>query len=379
MSRHPLRAAHVIDTGGPGGAETMFRQLALELDGRPLRSMPILPREGWLSAELEKAGMTPHILETRGSMNAGYLARLGRLVARSDVALIHAHLLGSSVYGALVGAALRVPVIGVFHGPTDVLKPGRMPGLKRWLLRNGCARIIVVSESTRAALAAFGITASRVDLIRNGVDTRAFSPCRASDLRGELGLRPESILIGAVGNIRAPKAYDVLLRAAARVVARAPNVHFVVIGSGAPKDLEPLERLRDTLGLGSSFHFAGFRSTGPSMFGNLDVFVSSSRSEGLPLSFLEAMACGVCVVATESGGAEEVVEPGRSGLLVPPDDPAALADALAAAAADAALRRGLGAEGRQRVLREFSLDATVSRYRDLYEELLASRELGRAG
>jgi glycosyltransferase involved in cell wall biosynthesis len=368
----------IIDTGGPGGAETMFSQLAHRLDGRPLRSVPILSREGWLSAQLEGASIKPVILKTHGSMDVSYLCRLVRRAAKSNASLIHSHLLGSSVYGALAGALLGVPVIAVFHGPSDVLWPGRMRRMKRWLLQNRCSRIVAVSESTRAGLESFGIPSGRVTLIRNGVDTRVFSPGAASDLRAELGLRPSDILIGAVGNIRAPKAYDVALRAAAQVVTRLNNVHFAVVGSGAQQDVEALTRLRDSLGLNSKFHFLGFRNTGSSLFGNFDVFFSSSRSEGLPLAFLEGMACNLCVVATESGGAQEVVESGRSGLLVPSENPDALAAALISVATDSTLRCRLGAEGRARVLKEFSLDKTVSRYRELYEELLSMRRHVRA-
>lgn len=363
-------ALHLIDTGGPGGAETVFGQLVEGLDRRPLRSLPVVPREGWLSEQLRACGSVPELLDTRGSINGGYLAKLIRFARTRNVRLIHTHLLGSAVYGALAGAILRLPVIAVLHGPTDFRDPGRLQPVKRWLLNHACSKLVAVSESTRDALIEFGAHGSKISLIRNGVDTALFSPCRSRALRDELGLTDGDLLIGAIGNIRRPKAYDVLIRAARLLTERVPNARFIVIGEGPTREVEALTALRDSLGLRDHFHFLGYRKTTSELLGNFDVFVSSSHSEGLPLSFLEAMACGVCVVATRSGGAEEVVTEESTGLLTPADDPQALAAALERAALDDRLRARLGTNGRDKVQAELSLESAVAAYRNLYHQLL---------
>jgi glycosyltransferase involved in cell wall biosynthesis len=361
---------HLIDTGGPGGAETMFCQMATRLNDSPLQSLVVVPREGWLSSSLRAHGLEPTIMDVRGSMNVSYLRELVIFAKRQRVKVIHTHLLGSAVYGALVGAILRLPVIAVFHGPTDLRAPGRLSSIKRWLLRHACSRLVAVSEGTRKALNEFGIEDSKITVIPNGIDLAMFFSERSTGLRQELQLKADDILIGAVGNVRVPKAYDVLLQAAAIVLEHTPNAHFAVVGEGNERVMRPLLQLRDSLGIRENFHFLGFRKTTPALFGNFDVFVSSSRSEGLPLSFLEAMASGLSVVATKSGGAQEVITTEQSGILVPIEDPRALAAAISRLVSEPDLRCRLAAAGRETVVKEFNLDLTIEKYARLYHELL---------
>jgi len=358
---------HLIDTGGPGGAETVFSQLAWRMGQRGTRSLTIVPREGWLSRQLHTLQLQPLFLAAKGSLNIKYLWALVTTARRNRVRLIHTHLLGSAVYGALVGLLTRTAVISVLHGPTDLRSVGKLVSVKRWLLLHGCSRLVAVSTSTREALIAFGVPAESITLIHNGVDTEKYSPGRADDLRNELGLGPDDLLVGAVGNIRAPKSYEVLLKAAAVVAANVPRCHFAIIGEG---DASALLHLRDSLGLRDRCSFLGFRQSSPALYRNFDVFVSSSRSEGLSLAFLEAMASGLPVVATRSGGPQEVVEPDISGILVPTEDPAALAQGLQRALTDAGLRSRLGVAARARVVASFSLESVLREYAALYETLL---------
>jgi len=366
----PAAVMHLIDTGGPGGAETVFSQLASALGKEQLRPLTVVPREHWLSGRLRSLGLDPVILNARGSLNFSYLRALVRLARQQRVRLIHTHLLGSAVYGALVGLITRIPVISVFHGPTDLRNVGRLAGMKRWLLRHGCSNVVAVSSSTHEALRQFGLPAAAITLIQNGVDTEAYVPGTANDVRSELGLATNDLLILAVGNIRTPKAYDVLMKAAALVCERVPNAHFAVVGEGDEQKLAPLLELQQSLQLGSRFHFLGFRKSTATLFQNADVFVSSSRTEGLSLSFLESMATGRAIVATRSGGAQEALTDEQSGLLVPTEDPAALAAALVKALESPELRARLGAAARERVMRDFSLRSSIAKYQALYDRLI---------
>lgn len=361
---------HLIDTGGPGGAETVFAELCSRLDIDKLSPIPVVPHDGWLARQLRERGFDPLVIASRGSVHIRYLAALARITRQCDVRLIHAHLLGSSIYAGMLGLAARIPVISVLHGPTDLRAPGRFAVAKRWLLRHGCSAVVAVSSSTRGALLDFGLAPEDITLIRNGVDTDRFTPGEEGNLRAELGIEPDNLIVGAIGNIRAPKAYDVLLKAARRVIERGMKVHFVVVGQGDDRALGPLLQLRASLGLEARFHFLGFRKSTSELYRSFDVFVSSSRSEGLSLSFLEAMATARPIVATCSGGAEEGIEPEVSGVLVPIEDPPALAAALERVLADCELRVRLGCAARKRAVESFSLDATVRQYGELYEKLL---------
>jgi glycosyltransferase involved in cell wall biosynthesis len=365
---------HLIDTGGPGGAETVFSQLASQLGQRGTQSLAIIPGEGWLSGQLRTLHLQPLLLRAKGSLNIRYLWSLVAAARHNRVRLIHTHLLGSAVYGALVGLLTGTAVISVIHGPTDLRSVGKLASFKRWLLLHGCSALVAVSTSTREALMGFGVPPESILLIRNGVDTDKYSPAPAgeprTELRAELGLQPDELLIGAVGNIRAPKSYDVLLKAAALVAAQVPRCRFAIVGQGDATAMQPLLQLRDSLGLQDRCHFLGFRQSSPVLYRNFDVFVSSSRSEGLSLAFLEAMACELPVVATRSGGPQEVIEPEDSGVLVPIEDPAALAEGLRRTLADTDFRRKLGVAARKRVVASFSLESVLKEYASLYERLL---------
>lgn len=360
---------HLIDTAGPGGAETIFAQLADRM-GSLTRTIAVVPREDWLSTHLRKLGVQPYVLAAKGSFNLRYLLKLLHIARQHDVKLIHTHLLGSAVYGAFLGLLIRTPVLSVLHGPTDLQQPGRLPRLKARLLDRYCSHIIAVSASTREALESFGIRSERSLLIQNGIDTTRYCPGRAIDLRTELGLTSRDLLIGAVGNIRKPKAYEDLIEAAASLLPSHPQVHFIIVGQGEELALAALRSHASNRGIAGRVHFVGFRQASPDLYRNFDVFVSSSRSEGLSLAFLEAMSSGLPIVATRSGGPQEVIENGHTGLLVPVNDPEALCAALKCVIEDPELRQSFGSAGRARVVGNYSLESTLHQYERLYRILL---------
>jgi glycosyltransferase involved in cell wall biosynthesis len=357
---------HLIDTGGPGGAETIFARLATHFDTRA-RSLAVIPSDKWLASELRRGGIEPIVMPAHGSMELGYLGKLRSLIRDHDVRLIQTHLLGSAVYGSLAALGTGIPAVCVFHGPTDLRNPGRVAALKRRLLSHTAAAIVAVSASTRQELNDFGLPDTAITQINNGIDTREFYPGVSDSIRARLQLQPGDILVGAVGNIRAPKAYEVLLQAAAAVARVHPNVHFAVIGQEDKNLMPALLTSRDRLGLASRFHFLGFVRSDRQLYNNFDVFVSSSRSEGLSLSFLEAMATARPIVATCSGGAQQAIVDRISGLLVPVDAPEALADSLAALIIDPDLRSRLARGARSRCTAEFSLERMFAAYEAIYE------------
>jgi glycosyltransferase involved in cell wall biosynthesis len=368
----PVPVLHAIDTGGPGGAETVFAMCVTDLFRGRQKPMAVVPYDGWLANHLRSLEVQPVFLRSRGAMNLRYLGGLSRLASRHRARLIHSHLLGSNVYSAIVGRLHGIPVIAVFHGATDLREAGRFNSIKRWWLRRPHVSVVAVSQGVRAELERWGLPRNCVQIIYNGVDAQRYCPGRATDLRGELGIPPETLLIGAVGNIRAPKAYDLLLRTA-KIVTATRNVHFAVVGEGSKEMLDPLLQLRRALGLEAKVTFLGFRPASPNVLQNFDIFLSSARSEGLPLSFLEAMAVGLPIVATPTSGALEVLESGHSGLIASEFDEAALARVACTAVDDSGLRASLGAAGRSVVLARFSTQAMTAAYDRLYDTMLRPR------
>lgn len=358
---------HLIETGGPGGAETIFAELAGSLDLGGLRPLAVVSKEGWLSKRLRDGGIQPVILAPGSPMSLRYVWKLVNAVRRHHTRLIVSHLAGASTYAAIVGLVTRTPIVAILHGPTDLRYAGRLATFRRWLWSSTYFAIVAVSSSTRDAMVAYGIPEKSITLIRNGVDTEVYAPGRTNDFRTELGLTSEDLLVGAVGNIRVPKAYDILINAAHLVCQTRRNCHFVIVGDGDKAALKSLEALQRSFHLDDRCHFVGFRQTSADLYRNFDVFVSSSSSEGLSLAFLEAMACGLPVVATCSGGPQEVIDQDKSGLLVPVGDPSALAAALNRVLESRQLRARLGDAGRTRIVDAFSRTSMLREYSALCE------------
>lgn len=380
---------HLIDTPGPGGAESVYLELALGLDSLRFRNVvtcDALPDDssggegivnrGWLHDNLVRRGVKPVVVRTTRPFDLRYLVRLNRLIRDVSADLVHCHLLTSSLYGGIAGRLAGVPVVATFHGSGDIPAHGIVTAAKVALINRCATRIVFVSDHLRRAMGeATGIHAARSTVVHNGVDCDRFRPARSDALRQSLGVPSGTTLVGAVGNVRAPKGYDVLLDSAAMLSARGVPVQFVIAGENAShRDLmETLLAQRARLGLDHMVRFVGFQQDTNSFLNGLDMFVLPSRAEGFSLSTVEAMACGLPVVATRCGGPEEIVMNGDSGLFVPPGDPAALADAIGRVAADPDLRATLGRSARARATTQFSIDRMIQGYEAVYDALLSVR------
>ncbi len=368
MDAHVL---HLIDTGGPGGAETVFSQLAQAFPHDIGRPIVVVSREGWLAEQLRERGLTPVALNPRGSFNIGYLGELVRLIRAHHVHLVVAHLFGSMLYGGLAGRLTGVPVIGVLHGQTD-LAGARLAALKNTLVRNTLAHTVFVSDPLRQELnALLRLPAERTSVITNGVDTERFTPGTDGTLRAELQLPPGLPLAGAIGNVRRPKGYDVLLRAWRALLDAGTKAHLAIVGEGSGSLMQELLALRTTLGLEQDVTFLGLRADVVNVLRSLDMLVSSSTTEGFSIVCVEAMACGVPVVATRSGGPESIIDDGVSGILVAVDDPLALAAGVRRVLRDSKLRTSMSSAGREQVERRFGHSRQIAAYAEIARRLLA--------
>jgi glycosyltransferase involved in cell wall biosynthesis len=366
------RVLHLIDTGGPGGAETIFYQLVTGLERLGWDSVAVVPVEDWLATALRKAGFSPELVTSHRSFDLRYLWAIRRLAAKAAVDLVQTHLLTTAVYASVACRGTRLPVVSTLHGMVDLHPHQGANRLKLRMLGSGRNRLVFVSEPLRSYFASVGprLDAERTHVIPNGIDCEAFAPGRADGIRAELGLEAGTTLIGAVGNIRPAKAYDDLLRAFAAFRSRLPQARLVIVGQPAQGLYDELLHLRHSLDLDEVVRFLGFREDVSSILRALDLFVLSSSAEGFSLATAQAMATGLPVVVTRSGGPETIVDDGVTGRLVPPKDPEALADAMVdvLTSPDDAARMGIA--GRERILRDFSLEGMVKRYADLYRRAL---------
>jgi glycosyltransferase involved in cell wall biosynthesis len=372
----PITVMHLINTSGPGGAETACVNLIRGLDSARWRGIAVVPEKGWLYDEVRRAGGQPVVLDSGSRFDLPrYFVALARLVRQHKVELVHGHLFGPSYSASLLGLLMKLPVVGTLHGQVDLHPEEKFKRIKFGLLNRGASRLVFVSESLRRFFLGTRLLRSEITaVIPNGVDTARFSRAPDRSLRAAFGASDDEFLVGAVGNVRPAKGYDVLLRAAALLKTRSVNYRFVVVGE-ADSDLGlRLLSLREDLGLTDSVSFSGFLRDVTPALNAFDVYAITSRSEGFSISTVEAMAAGLPVVATRCGGPEEIVDDGVTGILVDNGSPEAVAAAIESLRMNARRRRELGDAARAAVRRRFSLDAHLHAYEALYEKCLVEHQ-----
>lgn len=347
----------------------MFLHTSSSLDPSRFQSVVAVGGPGWLTQRLHERGLTPHIVPAKGAFNVRYLVTLLQLARQNEIEVIVAHLYGSAVYASMAGMALSVPVVSVLHGHSDVAPAGRFSAVKSAMVRRGSRKVVFVSERLEEHLQPqLRLAVSQRSVIPNGVDTEVFHPDRDRSLRAELGIAEDTVLVGAIGNVRKPKAYDVLLRAARILIDRSQRFHFVIAGDHANALGGRLAQLSRDLAIERHVSFLGLRHEVSRLLNNLDVFALSSHTEGFSIACIEAMACGVPVVATRSGGPEEILE-GEAGILVPTGDPESLAVGIERIVSSKDLAASMTTKAIRRVHERYSLTTMLARYEDLLERV----------
>lgn len=362
------RVLHLIDTTGPGGAETVFVQLIREMSS-DFEPIVVLRGEGWVANEVRNLGIEPRILDSKGSFNARYLRDLVRLIKEQGIELVHAHLLGSNVYGSLAGMLARVPVIATFHGNVDVASQERFLALKFMIINQGASAIVSVSQGLQKALNQRAtLNPAKSHLIYNGVSVP--DPAWAADnLRSLLDLPSETRLVVSIGNVRSSKGYEYLIQAVPKI--NDSSIHFVIVGDAKPSLTEPLRNQARVLGVDERIHFIGFRDDARHLLAQADVFLLPSTQEGFSLATVEAMLAGVPVIATRSGGPEEIIVPGRNGTLISCAAPGEIATAIAATLRNPQTKE-MVQMAKKDAETQFSLEQMIDQYKSLYVSLTGS-------
>jgi glycosyltransferase involved in cell wall biosynthesis len=340
--------------------------LARGLDQRLFRPLVCcLNFKGRLAEPLEARGIPVFALDKRPKLDLRVLIRLVRLMRSERVDVVHTHLWTSSFWGRLAGALARVPVMIITEHNLDTWR--RAPHLlaDRLLGRFTDDWVFVSSEVEAFYRARLALPEGRSHVVHNGVDLAPFArrPDPA-EVRTRMGLPADARVAGVVGRLEARKGHRFFLEAMRRVVDRVPGALGLIAGEGKEKDA--LLAQRGALGLAESVRLVGYWPDLAEALAALDVFVLPSLMEGHPLAILEAMAAGKPVVATDVGGNAEAVEAGVTGVLVPPADPDALADAILALLLEPERAARLGEAGRRSLDRRFSLAAAVKANEELY-------------
>jgi glycosyltransferase involved in cell wall biosynthesis len=373
-----MRVLHVISSGGMYGAEAVILNMSRTLNSGPHCSMlGVFSNFSNPNHELHdravKEGIESHLILCKGQIDRAAITSIRELAARTGADVVHAHGYKADIYVYFALRGSKIPCVSTCHTWYDNDLLAFIYGVvDRFVLRK-YARVVAVSDEVKQRLLKGGVREEKIQMVRNGIDLRPFDNAAPSLREGLTSDR--TLLVGLVGRLAWEKGIDIFLRAAARVLVEFPGAKFIVVGEGPDKDR--LERLIDDLKIRDSVSMLGRRVDMPSVYASLDVMVSSSRQEGLPMAILEGMASGLPLVATDVGEVPTVVLAGRTGVLVPADDENLLAAGIVELLRDSAKRTRLGEAGRQLVEDEFSAGRMTTDYLRVYAEAIAPLKKGR--
>jgi glycosyltransferase involved in cell wall biosynthesis len=311
-------------------------------------------------------------LAPRAEMDLSAAWRLSRVIKRVRPDVVHAHDPHGVAMSALALSMSREPKRAPLVASRRVDFRLKGNALSRWKY-DQVDLFICASEAIRRILVADGVDPDRTITVHEGIDLGRVAAAPPAPLHEELWLPHGSPIVGNVAALVPHKGQRHLVEAAAMVVREVPDARFVIAGEGELR--ESLEHQIKTHALEKHVILAGFRPDVLSLHKAFDIFVMSSVMEGLGTSLLDAMACGKPVVATTAGGMPEVVADGETGILVPPRDDRAMADAIIRLLKDASLRERMGAAGMSLANSRFSAERMVAETLEVYADVVRAFEL----
>ncbi len=349
-----IRVLEAITPSRIGGAEVFVTELFSSLSEMGAHVEVFCPAGRPFVDYAEARGIHPITWKTHGKFDPLTVIRLARLMKRHRIDVIHTHLSTASLLGAFAAKLAGKRSVAHVHG------------LNTATCFKYSDLIIAVSEKVKEHLVAQGIRENKIRVVHNGVNLLRFQPTDTREAKAKLGYDPDEPLLGVFGRLSSEKGQRTAVEAMFLIAKGNPSpslshgergfedAHLAIVGDG--KDRSDLEASVDALGIRESVTFIGFMQDVREMMSACDVvIVPSSRGEGFGLVAVEAMALRKPVVASAQGGLPEIVVPDETGLLVPPNDPQALAEAVCRLLSDPDLARAMGAKGRARVEERFAL------------------------
>jgi glycosyltransferase involved in cell wall biosynthesis len=369
-----VRILHISSARALGGGERHLADLANALAMRGHDVHAALAPQSPLREELRALpARSITQLPLRNALDVPSARELARLVRGHEIEIVHAHMARDyplASYAARRSASARLIITRHVLFPLNRLHAFTLARV---------ARVIAVSQAVARSLEAQRIfPAGKIETIPNGIDTARFdAEARRLD-RDAFRLRltrhtPQRLLVGTVGELKELKGQEEFLRAAAMLARRFPAVDFIIAGEDFSRTGEArarVEKLIKELGLETRVHLTGWLDDVAPLLCALDLFVSASRTESFGLAIVEAMACGLSIVATATEGARESIEDAVSGLLVPVGDVEALARSIARLLEDTQERARMGECARSVARERFSLEHMVSATEQVYREAL---------
>lgn len=351
----------MLETDGPGGAETMLIQLAEELRRRGHQVLAVHPAKGfgWLSAQMRERGFESDVFRLSRPLDPACLKGMVEMLRHHRIEVVHSHEFTMAIYGAAAARRLGVPHVITMHGSQTVFTKWRRRAALRLAFAASRNTVAVSRATHRYMTEVMGARPGQYLTIPNGVH---FVPGNREATRASLGLRDSDVLVVAVGNLTARKGHIHLLRALAGL--RDLPWHVAIAGRGDQE--EALRAFAREHQVEHRVHLLGLRNDIPDVLAASDVYTMPSLWEGLPMAMLEAMFARRAIVASRTEGIPEAITHGVEGLLATPGDEAALRRELEQVIRDPSLRDRLAGAALARAEREFSAAVMTEAYERAY-------------
>jgi glycosyltransferase involved in cell wall biosynthesis len=370
----PIRVLHLLVTTSPGGGPKHVYDLVRYLPRQEFEVVVAGPRDGIFFERFRELGIEMVELPL-SRLGTAHLPLTMRLIRRHGIDMIHSHGKGPGLYGRLAARAFGIPAVHTFHGihygSYSRFGQRLYLSLERHLSCMTHAVINVSRSQEAEGLALHLFRPEQSVVVVNGIDVEEMNrTLQQSPVRREmLGLTKEHFVLGCVSRWDPVKRLEVLLQAMRRLSSGNPNLVLLLVGGGGEE--AHIRRIVARTGLHDRVIFTGFLGNPTRVYGILDLYVATSLKEGLPLAPLEAMGASLAIVATDVPGHRDVIARDQTGLLVPAEDSAALAEAITALATDPERRRRMGEAGRRRALDHFAVQAMVNKTADVYRSALS--------
>ena len=307
--RDKIHILEVLGNAIVGGMETYVRNLIANLPAEAFEVTVLCPFESAYTRLLRDQGWTVYIAPLRDDPPWRSIEMICSLVRQHTIEVIHAHLMNAHTVAAVAGCLMRLPTVATIHGMG--LHPQEIS-----LTRLTRSHLILVCREAWSQAVAVGLPMEKLTLIPNGVDLTTYNPKAAarSIFRDSIGVSSGDFLIGFVGRLAWEKGPDKFVKAAQDILSKRPAVHFTLAGTGLME--KDLRLAVEQAGIGAHVHFAGVWTEPQQVFSSLDLMLHTSRADAMPLVILEAMACGVPIVAIGVGGIPGLIEAGETGILI---------------------------------------------------------------
>lgn len=368
MTERPLRVLQLVDMLTPrlGGGERTALRLATDLAGRGLETWVATTRvaDGWPLDALSEAGVRHVRAERTSRLDMRSFAPLWQTLRDERVDILHAHLHGSNVWGALFARLAGTPVM-IAHEHSWSFQGDQARRVIDGTIGRVADAFVAVSEADATLMHSYEkVPASKIHVIPSAWEPR---PAGDGSMRVELGIPAAAPVLGTIAVFRRVKRLELLVEAFSRVLVEVPDAWLLIVGDGP--DRPAVEAAIERFAVGHRTRLTGTREDVGAAWRAIDVAAMSSDREGVPVAVLEALAQGVPVVAPAVGGIPEVLTAG--GVLVPPGEVGALSGEIVRLMGDPALRAEIGGGGRARA-EDFTAARQVERCTTLYRTLMAS-------